>query len=576
MPDSAPKSQTAGGDPSESAEQRRELVFGFVSPLGVNRDIVIDALRVALRAAEYSLEKIKVSEQLEPFIPSGESATSMNEYLARKKRLMDAGDSMRQRFSARYDDESKRGDAAALAAVIKIRDTRFDVHVRALPKTDDVGDPELKDRLESTPLGSTAFLIDSLKHPDELRLLKRIYGPAFISVGIYEPPEMRKSFLLEQAGVNASDHDAVRFAESLLHRDESGQDEQGHVVPLGQDVSDAFYATDFILDATKQKHEVIEQLTRLVELIFGNLYLTPSKEELGMFLARAAQVRSGSLARQIGAAIMRDDGSVVSIGTNEVARPISGGQYWFDDDHLHRGRDLVYQPQDTSDEFREEMVEDLLRRLDEAGALSDLFATKKSDDTILDGAEAKKLRDKRLQELYFEPKGPLRKALLRDNLDYVRTVHAEGAAIIDAARHGVGTLDTTMFTTTFPCHECARHIVAAGIKEVVYLAPYPKSAVKHLYRDSIQVDPQSRDVTKLLFRTFVGVAPSRYLEFFTTVRERKTIRGFHVKFELRTEIPRLPYYTPDAKAASTHNEKIELYPFREFLKTAGPRTQPQL
>ncbi|MDN3612645.1 hypothetical protein QWZ16_23945 [Vibrio ostreicida] len=26
----------------------------------------------------------------------------------------------------------------------------------------------------------------------------------------------------------------------------------------------------------------------------------------------------------------------------------------------------------------------------------------------------------------------------------------------------------------FPCHNCAKHIVASGIKRVVYVEPYPK------------------------------------------------------------------------------------------------------
>ena len=554
--------------PADSGDSRRELVFGFVSPIGCNRDVVEDALRVALCSVEYAVETIHVSDLLQPFAPKENPTPHVPEFLTRKKLLMDAGDRMRQEFSA-FVGREPRGDAAALAAVFTIREKRLEKN-----GSDNVpADAENRMRLTSTPLVSTAFLVNSLKHPDELRLLKRIYGPAFISIGIYVPPEMRKSFLLEEADVDESEHDVALFADKLLARDENGQDDEGNIVPLGQDTSDAFYTTDFIVDATKPKHEVVAQLTRLVELIFGDLCLAPSREELGMFIAHAAQVRSGSLARQIGASILRDDGSVVSVGTNEVARPISGGQYWFEDDHLYAGRDAVYQPRDTSDEFREEMVADLLWRLDEAGALAEKFSVRKSADELSE-TTAEQLRKHRLETLYFNENAPLRKAVLRNNLDYVRTVHAEGAAIIDAARHGVPTWRATMFTTTFPCHECARHIVAAGIKEVVYLAPYPKSAVKRLYRDSIQVDPRHHDERKVLFRTFVGVAPSRYLEFFTAVRERKSFKGYREKFDLRKESPHLPYYTPDAKAAASNNEPLELSPFIKFLEHRSDNPTP--
>jgi deoxycytidylate deaminase len=558
-----------------AAADRRELVFGFVAPLGVDRVMVEDALRVALCAADYSLETVHVSNQLAAFA-DGPIPT---DYLGRKRSLMDAGDRMRREFSAYIGGKPKRGDAVALAAIQAIRDIRTKSNDGKFPNPAPpaigaggaANSVHVVDPAE-VPLQATAFLIDSLKHPDELQLLKRVYGPAFVSVGIHVPPETRRAFLLKESGTG-EDEDTKRLADVLLHRDETGQNERNIPTDLGQNVSGTFNTTDFILDATKEKHEIVQQLTRLVELVFGNQFLTPSHEELGMFIARAAQARSGSMARQIGAAILRDDGSVVGVGTNEVARPITGGQYFASDDHEYVGRDLVYRPQDTSDSFRERMVEDVLRRLDEDGALSDKYSSKKSDGAALSDADAKTMREKRLSDLYFDDDGALRKALLRDNIDYVRAVHAEAAAIIDSARHGVPTMASSMFTTTFPCHECARHIVAAGIKDVIYLAPYPKSAVRQLYSDSIEIDPRLRDPKKVVFRTFVGVAPERYLEFFTPDRDRKDRRGYRGKFDLRREPPHLPYYTLRAEAIA-RNEPLESYPFIEFLKKRGAATTP--
>jgi deoxycytidylate deaminase len=51
-----------------------------------------------------------------------------------------------------------------------------------------------------------------------------------------------------------------------------------------------------------------------------------------------------------------------------------------------------------------------------------------------------------------------------------------------------GHRDLVLFSTTFPCHMCARHIVSAGIKRVVFLEPYPKSYAEELYADSITFD----------------------------------------------------------------------------------------
>ena len=547
---------------------RRELVFAFVAPLGVDREMINEALRVALCTVDYSLIQIRASSMIEFFSESA-SLPQINDFLERKQRLMDGGDVLRRRFSDFFDDAS-RGDAVALACLTAIRRERLSLNATVdLPKPDltDLdanNEKEIEKARSSTPLDKTAFLIDSLKHPDEIELLKRVYGPAFISVGVHAPLETRRRFLLAEAKA-ANEENAVLLADKLLKRDETGEDANGNAVHLGQDVSDAFYATDFILDSSLEKSLVVKQLTRLIELVFGNPFLTPTRTELGMFLARAAQVRSNSLARQVGAAIVREDGSVVAIGTNEVARPISGGQYWADDDHVYSGRDYVYQLQDTSDQFREEMVEDLLKKLDDAGALANAYSVNENGESD-DPAKAKARRDLRMETLYNDENSPLRKALLRDNIDYVRAVHAEAASIIDSARHGNNTANTSMYATTFPCHECARHIVAAGIKEVVYLAPYQKSAVRKLFKDSIEIDPKQPDARKVQFKTFVGVAPTRYLEFFAMQRGRKDKRGFVKHYALRKDPPHLPYYTPTAKA-STFNEGLELVPFLQFLES---------
>src|SRR5690349_8629760 len=45
----------------------------------------------------------------------------------------------------------------------------------------------------------------------------------------------------------------------------------------------------------------------------------------------------------------------------------------------------------------------------------------------------------------------------------------------------------TLFCTTFPCHMCARLIIASGVKAVVLIEPYPKSKTHDLYSDSVEV-----------------------------------------------------------------------------------------
>jgi cytidine deaminase len=87
------------------------------------------------------------------------------------------------------------------------------------------------------------------------------------------------------------------------------------------------------------------------------------------------------------------------------------------------------------------------------------------------------------------------------------------AALTNAALRGISVRDGTMYVTTFPCHLCAPHIVAAGIKRVVYIEPYPKSMVSKLYPDSISVDG-SHDHDRVKFEPFFGFAPKIYMRYF--------------------------------------------------------------
>ena len=77
----------------------------------------------------------------------------------------------------------------------------------------------------------------------------------------------------------------------------------------------------------------------------------------------------------------------------------------------------------------------------------------------------------------------LKDSQIMDIIEFGRMIHAEMLAISDAARLGRATEDATLYCTTFPCHLCAKHIVAAGIDRVVFLEPYPKSYAQKLHSE---------------------------------------------------------------------------------------------
>ncbi|PLT34635.1 ComE operon protein 2 [Bacillus sp. V5-8f] len=54
----------------------------------------------------------------------------------------------------------------------------------------------------------------------------------------------------------------------------------------------------------------------------------------------------------------------------------------------------------------------------------------------------------------------------------VRTIHAEMNAILQCAKFGVPTAGAEIYVTHFPCLQCCKSIIQAGIKKVYYAEDY--------------------------------------------------------------------------------------------------------
>ena len=69
-----------------------------------------------------------------------------------------------------------------------------------------------------------------------------------------------------------------------------------------------------------------------------------------------------------------------------------------------------------------------------------------------------------------------------------RAVHAEQNAIIQAALHGISIEGATLYCTHQPCILCAKMMINARIRKVVYRESYPdETALKFLEQAGIEV-----------------------------------------------------------------------------------------
>ena len=388
----------------------------------------------------------------------------------------------------------ERGDILALMSLLEVRYFRQEKH----------GDP-------NRTVPRQAYIFRSLKHPEEVGVLREIYGRLFFLISAYSPKSKREDMLKRIIARSHGDSDEEKYREMAVHLINRDEEEEG--TKLGQDVSDAFPLADLFLH-TVSRPKIRNQISRFVDAIFGNPFLTPTKPEMGMYLARSAAFRSADLSRQVGAAICDDEGEVLAIGCNEVPKAF-GGSYWPSDEH--DDRDFM-RGIDSSVEYKKSILQEIIKKFKEKGLLSEK----------IDDQELKKLKESiesgEFQEL-------LSGGQIFDLLEFGRPVHAEMSAITSAARRGVSIQNKTLYCTTFPCHLCARLIIASGIKKVIYIEPYPKSKVKDLYSDSICVDPESKDPKRVNFLPFEGIAPRRYQELFGKPK-RKNDDGSAIKWRV--------------------------------------------
>lgn len=450
-----------------------ELVFGLVGPIGVNLEPVISILETQLRTFNYKTKEIRLSKQIELFLSTEHSKEPED---IRINSLMDEGTRLRT--------ESERGDVVALLAIAEI------IRIR---------NEELGAKFEKN-----AFILRSLKHPHEVETLRNIYGKGFFLISIYSPRDVRVTALTERISKsqfeNASSTRAK--AEELVARDEIEEN-----TTLGQDVKDAFPLADLFING-KDRHSLESQISRFLQLLFGNVFLTPTRDEHGMYHARSAALRSADLNRQVGAAILRTEGDLVAVGCNDV--PKAGGDlYWPGD----KGDSRDFQKGiDSMAEERIQVIGEFLERLNKNNLLT--VPEKELDlssfvQQLVSGSKKSILKGTRVMSL----------------LEFGRSVHAEMAALMSAARLGTSVRDATLYCTTFPCHMCARHIVASGIKRVVYIEPYPKSKAKQLHQDSISVDPSTPSLDHVNFEPFEGISPRQYQDIFDARESRKDSDG---------------------------------------------------
>jgi len=411
-----------------------ELVIGLVGAVGSDLEQVSRALEEILKRFRFTPRPLRLSDcfKQDPGRRVVSPIDSSSEY-RRIETSIKAGSELRK---------TRDKDVIALWAAAQIKEQRDD------------------DR----PMARTVHILRSLKRPEEVARLRKIYGNRFLLISLYVPETERISYLRKLDDMEENK------ARKLIELD----DVDGK---HGQATSKAFELGDLFVDLNGLKH----QLDRFFDLVFGSPSITPTADEHAMFAAYAASLRSGDLSRQVGAVVTTPGGTILSEGVNDAPK-FCGEPYW---PGSQDKRDIV-RGFDENERIKRAMIKQILQEFD---ALED-------EDPIVTA------------------KRRLAKSGILDITEYGRAVHAEMSALMNCARLGIPTSDSLLYCTTFPCHNCAKHIVAAGMKQVRFIEPYPKSKALTLHDDAISPNPAASS-ERVVFSPFLGVGPRRYVELFS-------------------------------------------------------------
>lgn len=454
-----------------------ELIIGICAPIGSLREEVINEITNILKNEyQYKVNRIKLSDFIKKYSSSKDeikpAETKAFTFLMNK---IVGGNEVRQ----------LHGPSFLVELAIK------DIHLSRY----DQSKPIELTQVEQLKSRRECFIVDSLKNKEELDLLRELYKDIFYFFSVFSPLEERLDNLRKKG---LSDGEAKKIIEKDEHENNRN----------GQNVRDTFTAGDFFIRISNDNAEKLrDKINRYLNIIFQNKIVTPNQDETAMYEAQSAASNSACLSRQVGAAITNTKGEIVSRGWNDVPK-FGGNLYNESDSNDNRCKMWGYCSNDkTKDIITDDILESIFNN---PNLVKQLFNNKNiAKDS----------------ELYNQTKDVIRKgSRVKDLIEFSRAVHAEmHAIIIGSQMSGDKMIGGKLFCTTYPCHNCARHLVLAGIKEIYYIEPYIKSLCITLHHDSLTEN--EKDDTKVKLLIYDGVAPRRYLEFFLMTNKRKDEKG---------------------------------------------------
>ena len=155
-----------------------DLVFGLAGPIGVDLEYIQQSIADALKSFGYETERIHLTKLMDDLKP-GAVNENLNVIEGYEQKIEEAN-------ILRRDFKAKDIMAAlAISAIVRLRD-------RILERVKN------KDELPRI-----AWIVRQLKTPEEVTLLRSVYGRQFVQVSIYGAPQKREDFLVAKIKIRS-------------------------------------------------------------------------------------------------------------------------------------------------------------------------------------------------------------------------------------------------------------------------------------------------------------------------------------------------------------------------------------
>jgi deoxycytidylate deaminase len=287
----------------------------------------------------------------------------------------------------------------------------------------------------------TRLAFDGIRNPAEAAALQERFGSRFSLLGVLSEAQTRWERVYrtyEDAGLRQSD-----FLEDD-ERDRGEAAEYGQQVAMCVDMADAI----IVNGAATSRPQYQEKIIDMVDLLSKQRLREPTVDEIHMQVAITSSHESRCLKRHVGAVLIDSFGERRATGFNEnpkATKPCRDEERY----SFRCYRDIVRNNR-FADLVRKEVPCPKCRRPLEV----EEGPPWRCSICLRDGVTTD------LEAIFFPDRA----------MSWCTAIHAEDRALRLAGTQARG---ATLYTTTFPCFQCADHIIMAGVREVVFVEAYP-------------------------------------------------------------------------------------------------------